>query len=52
MYGEGDVFDHHQDISNGNSGQDQINRIVPHILVTQNNNVQKVEQSSKNADKY
>ena len=43
MEGEGDVFNHHQAVSNSNTGEDEVDRVGPHVPVGQHQDVQYVE---------
>ena len=50
MHRVGDVLQHQEDVSHGDGAKDQVDRVGAHVLVTNNNDVEKVEECSKDAD--
>ena len=50
VHGERDVLHHHEDVGHGYARENEVDRVVTHILVTQHNNVEKVEESSENTN--
>ena len=50
MDGEGDVLDHEEDVRHRNGGENEVDGVGPHVLVSEYHDVQAVEESSKNAD--
>ena len=50
MHSEWDVLHHHEDVGHGDSREYEVDRVVPHVLVTQDYDVQEVEKSSNNTD--
>ena len=50
MHGKGDVLQHQQDVRHGDREQDQVDRVAPHLLVAEDNYVEKVKKCAKHAD--
>ena len=47
MDGEGDVLHHDQAVSQGNTSQDEVDGVGPHVLVGEHHDVDHVEDGPK-----
>ena len=47
---EGDVLQHQEDVGHRDREQDQVDRVSPHFLVAQHDDVEEVEKCSQNTD--
>lgn len=50
MDAEGDVLQHVQAVCDGDTGQDHVDGVVPHVGVGQHQDVQEVEETAQQAD--
>ena len=50
MNTEGDVLQHIQTVGDGDTGEDHVDGVVPHVGVGQHQDVQEVEETAKQAD--
>ena len=50
--GEGDVLNQDQAVSHGNTSQNEVDRVGPHVLVGEHQNVEHVEEDPHAADHH